>query len=37
MPDRPCNIGASVRQCLLNVANVHGQPTELLLTRYALE
>ncbi len=37
MPDRPRNIGASVRQRLLNLAHTHGQPMELLLTRYALE
>ena len=37
MPDRPRNIGASVRQRLLNLAHVRGQPMELLLTRYALE
>ena len=37
MPDRPRNIGASVRQRLLNVAHARGQPMELLLTRYALE
>jgi predicted nucleotidyltransferase component of viral defense system len=37
MPDRPRNIGASVRQRLLNLAQARGQPMELLLTRYALE
>ena len=37
MPDRPRNIGASVRQRLLNLAHALGQPMELLLTRYALE
>jgi len=37
MPDRPRNIGASVRQRLLNLAHSRGQPMELLLTRYALE
>ncbi|MEO5671781.1 MAG: nucleotidyl transferase AbiEii/AbiGii toxin family protein [Ramlibacter sp.] len=37
MPDRPHNIGASVRQRLLNLAHARGQPMELLLTRYALE
>jgi predicted nucleotidyltransferase component of viral defense system len=37
MPDKPRNIGASVRQRLLNVARARGQPLELLLTRYALE
>ena len=37
MPDRPRNIGASVRQRLLNMAHARGQPMELLLTRYALE
>jgi predicted nucleotidyltransferase component of viral defense system len=37
MPDRPRNIGASVRQRLLNLARARGQPLELLLTRYALE
>ena len=31
------NIGASVRQRLLNLAHARGQPMELLLTRYALE
>lgn len=37
MPDRPRNVGASVRQRLLNLARASGQPLELLLTRYALE
>jgi predicted nucleotidyltransferase component of viral defense system len=37
MRDRPRNIGASVRQRLLNLAHANGQPLELLLTRYALE
>jgi predicted nucleotidyltransferase component of viral defense system len=37
MPDRAGNIGASVRQRLLNLAHARGQPMELLLTRYALE
>jgi hypothetical protein len=41
MPDRsrprPNNVGASVRQRLLNLAHARGQPMELLLTRYALE
>lgn len=37
MPDRPRNIGASVRQRLLNLAHERAQPMELLLTRYALE
>ena len=37
MPDRPRNIGASVLQRLLSLAHARGQPTELLLTRYALE
>ena len=37
MPDRPRNIGASVRQRLLNLAHAGGQPMELLLTRFALE
>jgi predicted nucleotidyltransferase component of viral defense system len=37
MPDRPRNVGASVRQRLLNLAQARGQPMELLLTRYALE
>ena len=37
MPDRPRNIGASIRQRLLNLAHARGQPMELLLTRYALE
>ncbi len=34
---RPNNVGASVRQRLLNLAHARGQPMELLLTRYALE
>lgn len=37
MPDRPRNVGASVRQRLLNLAHARGKPMELLLTRYALE
>lgn len=37
MPEKPRNVGASVRQRLLNLARVSGQPLELLLTRYALE
>jgi Nucleotidyl transferase AbiEii toxin, Type IV TA system len=37
MPDRLRNIGASVRQRLLNLAQARGQSMELLLTRYALE
>jgi predicted nucleotidyltransferase component of viral defense system len=37
MPDQPRNVGASVRQRLLNLAQARGQPLELLLTRYALE
>jgi predicted nucleotidyltransferase component of viral defense system len=37
MPERPRNVGASVRQRLLNLAHARGQPLELLLTRYALE
>jgi predicted nucleotidyltransferase component of viral defense system len=41
MPDRPRprpnNVGASVRQRLLNLAHARGQPMDLLLTRYALE
>ena len=41
MPDRsrprPNNVGASVRQRLLNLAHASGQPMELLLTRFALE
>ncbi len=37
MPDRPRNVGASVRQRLLNLAHGRGQPMDLLLTRYALE
>lgn len=37
MPERPRNVGASVRQRLLNLAHARGRPMELLLTRYALE
>lgn len=41
MPDKPGsrarNVGASVRQRLLNLARARGQPLEGLLTRYALE
>jgi predicted nucleotidyltransferase component of viral defense system len=41
MPERsrppPNNVGAAVRQRLLNLAHARGQPMELLLTRYALE
>jgi predicted nucleotidyltransferase component of viral defense system len=37
MPDKLRNVGASVRQRLLNLAKTRGQPLELLLTRYALE
>jgi predicted nucleotidyltransferase component of viral defense system len=37
MPDRTRNIGASVRQRLLNLAHARGEPMELLLTRYTLE
>jgi predicted nucleotidyltransferase component of viral defense system len=37
MPEKPRNVGASVRQRLLNLAHARGQPLELLLTRYALE
>ena len=38
MPDtRPRNVGASIRQRLLNLAHTRGQPMDLLLTRYALE
>lgn len=37
MPEKPRNVGASVRQRLLNLARASGQPLELLLTRYALE
>jgi predicted nucleotidyltransferase component of viral defense system len=37
MPEKPRNVGASVRQRLLNLARARGQPLELLLTRYALE
>lgn len=37
MPDKPRNVGASVRQRLLHLARARRQPLELLLTRYALE
>jgi len=37
MPDHPRNIGASVRQRLLNLARARSQHMDLLLTRYALE
>lgn len=37
MPDRPRNIGTSIRQRLLNLAQMRGQPLQVLLTRYALE
>jgi hypothetical protein len=37
MPDKPRNVGASIRQRLLNLAKAREQPLELLLTRYALE
>jgi predicted nucleotidyltransferase component of viral defense system len=37
MPESPRNIGAWVRQQLLNLAHARGQPMDLLLTRYALE
>lgn len=37
MPEKPRNVGASVRRRLLNLARASGQPLELLLTRYALE
>ena len=37
MPDHKRDIGASVRQLLLNLAHARGQPMDLLLTRYALE
>ena len=37
MPDHKRDIGASVRQRLLNLAHARGQPMDLLLTRYALE
>jgi predicted nucleotidyltransferase component of viral defense system len=37
MPDHMRDIGASVRQRLLNLAHARGQPMDLLLTRYALE
>jgi hypothetical protein len=31
------NLGASVRQCLLNLAKARGEDFDLVLTRYALE
>jgi hypothetical protein len=31
MPEKPLNVGASVRQRLLNLAHARGQPLELLL------
>jgi hypothetical protein len=37
MPDQPRNIGASVRQRLLNLARTGGKPMNLLITRYAQE
>lgn len=37
MPDRPRNIGASVRARLLALARRRNQPFDLLLTRYVLE
>jgi predicted nucleotidyltransferase component of viral defense system len=37
VPEHTRNIGASVRQRLLNLARARGQPMDLLLTRYALE
>jgi predicted nucleotidyltransferase component of viral defense system len=37
MPDHKRDIGASVRQWLLNLAHARGQLMDLLLTRYALE
>ena len=37
LPPRLKDVGASVRQRLLNLARARGQPMELLLTRYALE
>lgn len=37
MPEKPRNVGTSVRQRLLNLARASEQPLELLLTRYALE
>jgi predicted nucleotidyltransferase component of viral defense system len=37
MPEHNRDIGASVRQRLLNLAHARGQPMDLLLTRYALE
>ena len=36
-PPRSRDVGASVRQRLLNLACARGQPMELLLTRYSLE
>lgn len=33
----PRNVGASVRQRLLNLSRASGQPFDLLLTRYVLE
>lgn len=37
MPEPKRDIGASVRQRLLNLAHARSQPMDLLLTRYALE
>ena len=37
MPDKPKNIGASVRARLLTLAKARNQPFDLLLTRYVLE
>ncbi|MBV8548674.1 MAG: nucleotidyl transferase AbiEii/AbiGii toxin family protein [Alphaproteobacteria bacterium] len=37
MPDRPANIGASVRARLLNLARERGTDFQLILTRYVLE
>ena len=37
MPDKPRNLGASVRARLLNLAKERNQPFDLLLTRYVLE
>jgi len=37
MPEKPRNVGASIRQRLLNLAHARGRPLELPLTRYALE
>ncbi len=37
MPDTIRNMGASVRQRLLNLSKARNQPFQLLLTRYALE